>query len=128
MVAALSERLGVELGPRRLSLPNGCHLEIDGASGDLSVLCEAWAHQGPPKSAQRQKVLSDGFKLSFAARVLCGLPRLILLFCDEEAAAPFRRAGWPAAALREFGIEIETVSLSEDMRDRIRSAQARQFR
>ena len=128
MVAALSERLGVRLEPRHLPLDGGSHLEIDAVAEDWSVLCEAWAHQGPPKSGQRQKVLTDAFKLVFAARRIGGSPRLILLFADEAAATPFRGQGWSAAALREMGVEIEVVTLPADICATIVEAQRRQYR
>lgn len=128
MVAALAERLGVRLEPRRLSLDGGGHLEIDAVAEDWSVLCEAWAHQGPPKSGQRQKVLTDALKLIFAGRLLGSSPRLILLFADEAAATPFRGRSWSAAALREMGIDIEVVTLPPEICATIIEAQRRQFR
>lgn len=128
MVAALAKRLGIALAPRRISLPDGGRLEIDATSDDLSVLCEAWAHQGPPKSAQRHKVLTDAFKLTFAARIVGGSPRLILLFSDKAATTPFVGKGWAPEALRTNGIEIAVVALPQELSDRVRAAQARQFR
>lgn len=128
MVAALAERCGVPLAPRRILLPNGGRVEIDAASEDLSILCEAWAHQGPPKSAQKNKVLTDALKLVFVSRVLGTDPRLILLLSDPLAAAPFRGASWSAEALRTFDVTIEIAPLPEDVRLRIVDAQVRQFR
>jgi hypothetical protein len=107
--------------PWRRPLPGGGRLEVDGGTDDpeSALLVEAWAHQGPPKPAQRAKVLTDAFKLSFAATLLAQRPRLLLLFSDEKAAAPFRSLrSWPAAALRE----------AEEERARIRDAQRRQYR
>jgi hypothetical protein len=93
------------------------------------LLVEAWAHQGPPKPAQRAKVLTDAFTLSFAATLHGRRPRLLLLFSDEQAAAPFRSPrSWPAAALREAGIEVLVVDLPKEERARIREAQRRQYR
>lgn len=73
MVQALSRDLGIGLAARRILLAEGGRLELDAASRDLSILCEAWAHQGPPKSAQKMKVLTDAFKLAFAADVVGGI-------------------------------------------------------
>jgi hypothetical protein len=114
--------------PRRVELPGGGRVELDAASGDLSVLCEAWAHQGAPKSAQRNKVLTDAFKLAFLARTLGGDRRLIFLLSDEAAAAPFRGASWYAEALRAFDVQLCVVELPADVRERIRAAQTRQYR
>jgi hypothetical protein len=127
MIAVLADELGVPLAPRRLELSKGVRVELDGASEDLTILVEAWAHQGIVKSAQRNKVLTDGFKLAFAARALDRPTRLILLLSDEEAARRFQ-SGWSAAALVAFGVEIIVVELGPEARQRIRDAQARQYR
>lgn len=104
---------------------------MDGGTEDPEnpLLVEAWAHQGPPKPAQKAKVLTDAFKLFFAGTLLSRRPRLILLFSDESAAAPFRSLRtWPAAAIRVVGIEVVVVPLPEEERARIREAQRRQYR
>jgi hypothetical protein len=127
MIAALAAELGLELTPRRLELSDGVRVELDGATEDLSVLVEAWAHQGIVKSAQRNKILTDAFKLAFVARTLDHPTRLILLLSDDEAARRFR-SGWGAAALAEFEVEIIVVELGPEVRQRIRDAQAKQYR
>ena len=81
MVALLADELGLPLAPRRIDLANGRRVEIDAATEDLSVLVEALAHQRPPEAAQRNKVVTDAFKLAFVARVLGTEPRLILRSC-----------------------------------------------
>ena len=117
MLDLLERQLNCRLErPWRRSLPSGGRLEVDGGTDDPenALLVEAWAHQGPPKPAQRAKVLTDAFKLSFAATLLARRPRLLLLFSDKEAAAPFRSPRtWPAAAIREAGIEVVVVDLPE---------------
>ena len=74
-------------------------------------------------------MLADAFKLFFAATLVPLRPRLLLLFSDKEAAAPFlSMRTWPAAAIREAGIEVVVVDLPESERARIRDAQRRQYR
>jgi heme exporter protein D len=74
-------------------------------------------------------VLTDAFKLSFAATLVPRRPRLLLLFSDQEAAAPFRSPRtWSAAAIRQAGIEVLVVTLPEQERAKIRDAQRRQDR
>ena len=128
IIAALAQELGVRLQPARLPLPDGSRMELDGATEDLSILVEAWAHQGPPKAAQKAKVSKDALKLVFAGRVAGTNPRRILLFCCEEAARPFLGRGWEASALREFGVEVLVVALPAGMRERVLAAQRRQYR
>ena len=127
IVATLATNLGVKLAPRSLTFNSGVHVELDAASEDLSVLVEAWAHQGSVKSAQRAKVLADAFKLAFIARVLDSPTRLILLMSDEMAAKRFR-SGWAAEALETFNIELVVVELDPKVRQRLLDAQVRQYR
>ena len=93
------------------------------------ILIEAWAHQGPPEGAQVKKVVVDAFKLAFAASILPVRPRLVLLFCDVEAAAPFASPkSWATAAFEANGIESVVVDLRPEDRALIREAQAKQYR
>ncbi len=128
LIAALGERLGIKLCKHRLKLPEGGWLEIDGMCEVPLVLCEAWAHHGKPKSAQKNKVMTDAAKLVFAAKLCASTPRLILVFGDEEAAAHFKGRSWMAQLLQASGVEIHTVELPEAVKDGIRLAQKRQFR
>ncbi len=87
MLELLGERYGVVLNPRRIVLEDGIRVEVDGADDKLTVLVEAWAHQGPPKAAQKHKVLADVLKLLHVGATVPVTPRLVLCLCDPEAAA-----------------------------------------
>lgn len=128
ILGELSAHLGLALLPRRIHLSDGAWVDIDGVHDDPFVLVEAWAHQGPPKSAQRNKVLGDALKLQHVAADLDRPARLILCFADQAAAAPFKGASWYAGALRRIGIEVFCVRLPDTWVARIQEAQARQFR
>jgi hypothetical protein len=128
MIAWLSNQLGVWLEPRRFDFGGGSHILVDGACADPSVLCEAWAHQGPPKSAQKFKVMNDAMKMVAAGRLLGESSRMILLFADHMAARPFVSGTWRAEALSDIGIEVMVASLDDSVRARIRAAQADQYR
>jgi hypothetical protein len=127
MIRALARQLGVSLTPTAFKTPGGETVHVDGAAQKPFILCEAWAHQGRSKSAQRSKVLADALKLLFVERIV-GQPadKILLLACDE-AAARFR-SGWAAEALAAVGIRLEVVCLPEQRRQQIRLAQQRQFR
>ncbi|MGH7608578.1 MAG: hypothetical protein ACREOD_01345 [Candidatus Dormibacteria bacterium] len=128
ILAALGVRLGVPLSPRRITLASGAYVEIDGVSDDPEILCEAWAHQGAPKAAQRDKVLADAFKLAFLRRVRSPGARLVLCFVDALAVKPFIGSSWYADALRDLHIQVECVDLPDEVRELIRQAQTAQFR
>ncbi len=128
MLDWLSERLGAKLAKKRCSLPGGGWFEVDGASESPSILCEAWAHLGPPKPAQKHKVMADAFKLLYASQLASRPVQMILLFADAEAARHFKGESWMAQALRANGIDVHVAELSEPVRATIRKAQTRQFR
>lgn len=131
-VKLLAERLGGSLVPERIKLLDASVVNVDGVSHGPAVLVEAWAHLGPPKAAQKHKVLADALKLAFLASALGAqhrrVYRKIICFCDEAAAAPFRHSSWQAGALAHHGIEIEVVELGATWRRKILEAQARQYR
>ena len=57
-----------------------------------------------------------------------GAARKIIAFADTEAATWFTGKSWMAEALRVMWIETMVVELPEELRVRLRAAQARQFR
>ena len=129
MLAALSQELGIPLQPRRITVGE-VRVEVDGADEDLTLLVEAWAHQGPPKAAQRHKVLTDALKLAWVASTLPARPRLVLCLSDPVAAGPFIGSrSWAAAALRDLGVEVRVVdNLPDEVRALVLRAQHRQYR
>ena len=130
MLDLLGVRRGIVLSPRRLTVPSGARVEVDGVDEDRTVLVECWAHQGPPKSAQRHKVLTDALKLSWIGSTLSPRPELILCLCDPAAAAPFLPGArsWAAQALRDLDIRLEIVELPADVMAAVLAAQRRQYR
>jgi len=128
MLAALGERLGVPLAPRRLVHPSGARVEIDGADEGLTVLVECWAHQGSAKVAQKSKLVVDATKLSWIAKSLVPAPqRLILCVSDPAAVGHLSGVSWQAQAIRELGVEIEIVSLGPAVVAALNDAQKRQY-
>lgn len=130
MLDLLAAEVGHELEPARLTVPSGARVEVDGADADRRILVECWAHQGPPKAAQRHKMLADAFKLTWIATTIRPRPKLILCLSDELAAAPFlpTSRSWAAQALQDLGIVVAVVHIPDDVRLRIEKAQKRQYR
>lgn len=128
MLNALATREGLSLEKTRLPLRDGGWCEVDGLCEEPLVLVEAWAHQGTPKSAQKNKVVSDAFKLMFVERILGRNARKILLLSDPAAAEFFRRSSWVAQAFSAQGVEVVVVELSKDTKVSVQAAQRRQFR
>ncbi len=128
LVARLGESLGTTLKKIEVELPGGEWLEVDGVCESPMILCEAWAHQGMPKSAQKNKVMADALKLLYVERLKSAPARKILLFGDKVAARRFQGENWMARALESFGIEIQIVELPVEMRKAVGEAQKRQYR
>jgi hypothetical protein len=128
MVNLLAEQIGLDLKPERIKLPEGGWLQVDGFSQDPRVACEAWAHHGEAKSALKDKVAKDIFKLVFVRELMQADTRLILLFSDEAATKFLRGRSWRAQAMRSLGVEIEVVDVPVEVRNRIIAAQKRQYR
>ena len=130
MLDLLSQQLGCVLNPVRLTVPSGERAEADGADAELSVLAECWARQGPPKSAQRHKVLADAFKPTWISTTMYPRPRLILCLSDPLAAAPFLPGArsWAARAFQDLGVSISVVDLPVGLRQDLLQAQRRQYR
>lgn len=129
MLRGLSHSLGRELLPTRIALPSGVRVEVDGADTERTILVECWAHIGGVKGAQRLKVLTDAFKLTWIADNIPGRPRLILCMADEDAARPFlSRRAWYGQALADQGVEVIVVPLPTMIRESVLRAQQRQYR
>ena len=93
------------------------------------VLVGCWAHQGPPKTAQRHKVLADAFELSWISTTMYPRPQLILCLSDPLAARPFLppARSWAARAFQDLGVTVYVVDLADDLRQRLLQAQRRQY-
>lgn len=128
MIRALSEKLGVKLTKRKWSLEGGSWIELDGYFESPTILCEAWAHIGSPKSAQKHKVMTDAFKLLFVNELVKGNGKCILLFADTNAAAHFNGKTWMAQCLKEHNITVEVIELPLELKNEVLMAQRRRYR
>ncbi len=125
--------LGLEIGAPLLKsrkTHGGSTIEFDGFCAEPPILAEAWAHQGSPKPAQKNKVMADALKMVWGAAALFPGRRVrkILALSDSRAAAHFRGRSWMATALRDLDVEVIVVELPIDVVRAIRDAQERQFR
>jgi hypothetical protein len=91
VIQLVAERLGLTLAKQRRVAPSGAVVEFDGLSEDPPVVVEAWAHQGPPRPAQKYKVMTDTLKLVWANQTFfASKARKILALTDTAAAAHFQ--------------------------------------
>jgi DNA-binding MarR family transcriptional regulator len=128
LVRRLANKLGLELVKKRVPLDKGGWFEVDGFCESPFVLCQAWAHIGSPKSAQKDKVMADALRLLFAKERLEQIGKLILLFSDSKAAAHFQGRSWMAQCLKKNNISIEIIELPPRLKAKVLEAQKRQYR
>lgn len=128
LMSRLSKKLGIKLEKRRLRLDGGSWLELDGLCESPLVLCEAWAHIGSPKSAQKNKVMADTLKLLFVNELFKTVGKRILIFGDNQAASHFQGKSWMAQCLKRNDITIEIIELPHELKTKVLAAQKRQYR
>lgn len=128
ILAALSARLGQPLTKTSVPIGNGGRVEIDGATADLSILVEAYAHQGALRGGQPKKLATDALKLVWIGRQV-EAKRMILVVADQEVESYLKRPrAWLTQALIDLGVEVVRVNLDEGTVDTLRAAQIEQFR
>jgi len=128
LIDRLSKQLGVCLAKKRLYPIGKSWLELDGYSKNPLIVCEAWAHIGLPKSAQKNKVMADALKLLYVKDFLKENGRCILLFGDEQAASHFQHNSWNAKCLESHRIEVKIIRFTPEWKNRVLKAQERQKR
>ncbi|WP_127817685.1 hypothetical protein [Microbacterium sp. CPCC 204701] len=128
IIAALSARLGQPLAKTSVPTGNGGRVELDGATGDLSILVEAYAHQGTLRGSQPKKLATDALKLTWIGRQVKA-KRKILAVADQEVESYLQRPkAWLTQALIDLGVEVVRVNLDDATVDTLRTAQTVQFR
>lgn len=114
LTRALSAHLGIELAPREFTLADGTRIGVDCAvctdDGQPTILTQFSPLQGPMKSAQRNKVIADAFKLVWL-RDHHFPDAHVLLVLGEPLARLFGRGAWLPVA---FASQRITVALADD--------------
>lgn len=107
---ALSDELGVRLAPRRLETADGARTEIEGVDRLDTVIAQFVLNRGVLKSAIRNKVTADMFKLVWLRATLFPRARAVLAV-SPEVATLFARGGWIAAAARDLDVDVRVVDV-----------------
>ncbi|WP_156000859.1 hypothetical protein [Thioalkalivibrio sp. ALJT] len=107
-------------------LPISSRVQPDAIDPVKKIIVEVYARVGPVKGAQLHKIKGDVLKLALIGQQAGPDWRRILCFASEEAAAYVTGQSWVAAAVKHFGIEVIVAPLSDEHRERVASAQARQ--
>lgn len=127
MLKKLNRKRRIALAPGSVTLENGTKVQIDGIDKSKQVLCEVYAHIGPMKGSQPDKVGTDMLKLILVERENGRRWHKILCFADKEAMRRFSGKSWLAEAAQMFHFELELVTLPHKARIKVRRAQRRQI-
>lgn len=109
--------------------PDGFSCQPDGTYKDDKgqwVWVEVYARQGRLKGAQPKKVCTDILKLITAEKILKQPVQKYILFGSEEAMKCFQNNSWHRRAAEEWDIKLEAGELSEQTKQSLKAAQARQ--
>lgn len=123
---ALSDDLSIELEPKKIVLPSGSSVQIDGVNEKDNILCEIYARIGKLKSSQADKVASDFLKMLLVEKSLGGKWQKHFCFASDEAAASLKGKSWIANVAIEMGIEIHVITLPSSIETSVVEAQNRQ--
>lgn len=126
MLTELSNKLGVDLQSKKLQLPTGNTVQIDGLNEKKKVLCEIYARIGKLKGSQPDKVASDFLKMLFVEEASGDKWEKHFCFASEEAASLVQGNSWLAKTAKIMGITIHIVEPDTKTINSLVEAQNRQ--
>ncbi|MGO5072192.1 hypothetical protein ACTQ30_15875, partial [Roseburia faecis] len=102
------------------------YIEPDFYSEEHSIIGEIFAHIGGNKRGQSTKIANDILKMLLIEKDRCKSYRKIIVVCDEQEERTLSGKSALAESIRQFGIELKRVEISNELRETILSAQNRQ--
>lgn len=102
---ALGHEFGMSLRPQRIEFDGGGRTEVEGTDEAGTVIVQLVVNSGAFKSAFRNKVNADMFKLVWLRSAAFPGSRCVLCIGPAIAQA-FAPNGWVAAAARDLDIEV----------------------
>ena len=126
LVASVGDSIGVTLAPASLRIGSDATIQVDGYSEASRVMCEAYARIGHLKAGHKRKLTTDLFKLVLAERLLGGEWRKIVAVSGKDSHIWLTGSSWQALAVREFGIEVRRLELTDETEAAILAAQSDQ--
>lgn len=127
LLNALCDEIAVDLKPKKLDLPSGSSVQMDGINEENKVLCEIYARIGKLKGSQPDKIASDFLKMFLVERSLGGEWQKHYCFASDEAASQTKGKSWLAMAAAELGIKIHVYTLPSSIAASVVDAQNRQI-
>lgn len=111
----------------KVSLGDGVHIEPDLYSEDERIICEIFAHIGVFKVGQQHKISQDILKMLLLDKTTGFHYRKIIVVADDKVEKYLHGKSFIAESIRQFGIEVKKIKLSDEVRMSVTNAQARQI-
>ena len=102
------------------------HIEPDFYSQNDLIVGEIFSHIGVSKKTQSNKIANDILKMLLLEKVTGKQYRKIVVVCDEAEHRQLQGNSSLSESIRQFGIELLYMPISEELRLKILKAQERQ--
>ena len=125
----LQEKLKIKFQANpKISIGNSylSYIQPDFYSKEYKIIWEIFVHIGEIKKAQSNKISNDIMKMLLLDKKHNVSYRKIIVLCDDDVIKRLTGNSWLSECIREFGIEIIKIDLTEDERNLIKNAQNRQ--
>lgn len=111
----------------KVVLSSGIHIEPDLYSEDERIICEIFAHIGVLKVGQQHKISQDILKMLLLDKTTGFQYRKIIVVADDKVEKYLYGKSFIAESIRQFGIEVKKINLSDEIRMSVSNAQVRQI-
>lgn len=111
----------------KVFLGDGVHIEPDLYSEDEKIICEIFAHVGALKDGQKHKISQDILKMLLLEKTTGVQYKKIIVVADDKVAKYLHGKSFIAESIRQFGIEVKIINLSDEVRISVTNAQIRQI-
>ena len=107
-------------------ISEGVHIEPDLYSEDNRIICEIFAHIGALKVGQQHKISQDILKMLLLEKSKGVEYRKVIVIVDDKVEKYLNGKSFIAESIRQFGVEIKRIHLSDEMYEMVLNAQKRQ--
>lgn len=110
----------------KVILSGGVYIEPDLYSEKDKIICEIFAHIGPLKGGQKQKISQDILKMLLLEKSKATTYRKVIVVADDRVEKYLNGKSFISESVRQFEIEIKKVNLPDEMFVNVSNAQLRQ--
>lgn len=111
----------------RVDISDSVHIVPDLYSEEYRIVCEIFAHIGLLKTGQKHKISQDILKMLLLEKSKELKYRKVLVVIDDKIEQYLSGKSFIAESIRQFGIEVKKISLSDEIYETVLNAQKRQI-